>query len=70
MNQQGEDNNTQIRSCPRCSVAQSTQVRRTTEYAVEQQDPVGVSSLCLWYSNRFAVWPFIHFLSGSESERQ
>ena len=39
MNQQGEDSNIQIRSCPRCSVVQRTQVRRTTEYATEQQDP-------------------------------
>ena len=35
-----------------------TQVRRTTENAAEQQDPIDVSSLC--HSNRFAVWPFIN----------
>ena len=47
MDQQGEDNNTQIRSCPRCSTVQRTQVRRTFENAPEQQDPesFGVSSL-------------------------
>ena len=44
MNQQGEDDNTQIRSCLRCSVVQPTQVRRTTEYAAEQQDPRGGAS--------------------------
>ena len=43
MNQQGEDNTTQIRSCPRCSVVQPTQVRRT-EYEAEQQDPRGGAS--------------------------
>ena len=37
MDQQGEDNNTQIRSCPRCSTVQRTQVRRTFENASEQQ---------------------------------
>ena len=47
MNQQGEDDTTQIRSCPQCSVVQCTQVRRTSEYAAEQQDPepLGVSRL-------------------------
>ena len=39
MDQQGEDNNTQIRSCPRCSTVQRPQVPRTTEYAAGQQDP-------------------------------
>ena len=39
MNQQDEDNNIRSRSCPQCSVAQRTQVRRTTEYAAERQDP-------------------------------
>ena len=39
MNQQGEDNNTQNRSCLRCSEMQRTQDRTTSEYAAEQQDP-------------------------------
>ncbi|KAN0139603.1 hypothetical protein V8E53_002265 [Lactarius tabidus] len=39
IHQQGEDATFQNRSCPRCSVVQHTQVRRTTEYAAEQQDP-------------------------------
>ena len=45
--QQGDDATTQNRSCPRCSEAQRTQVRPTTEYPVGQQDPrpVDVSSL-------------------------
>ena len=49
MNQQGEDNNTQNCSCPRCSVVQRTQARSTSEYAAEQQDPepFRVSSLFL-----------------------
>ena len=46
--QQGDDATVQNRSCPRCSEAQRTQVRLTTEYPVERQDPkpFGVSSLC------------------------
>ena len=39
MNQHGEDNNIQSQPCPQCSVVQRTQVRRTTEYAAERQDP-------------------------------
>ena len=37
--QQDEDVNNQSRSCLRCSKAQRTQVRPTTEYPVEQQAP-------------------------------
>ena len=39
MNQHGKNNHIQSRPCPRCSVVQRTQVRCTTEYAAEQQDP-------------------------------
>ena len=39
MNQHGKNNHIQSRPCPRCSVVQRTQVRCTTEYVAEQQDP-------------------------------
>ncbi|KAN0139604.1 hypothetical protein V8E53_002266 [Lactarius tabidus] len=38
VHQQDENAATQNRSCPRCSAAQRTQVRPTTEYPVEPQD--------------------------------